>query len=330
MCLKPLRASISDEKPHIRFHYDGEVKLPCGKCMECKKLYAMEWAKRVEHELSLHDEACFITLTYAEEYLPPDSEKKKHYQKFMKRLRKRTKKKLLSLVSHEYGSKEARLHHHMIIFGYSPKDQKLFTKTPKGHNLYTAQEITELWPYGHHTIAEANGKTAYYIASYAVKKRQKSLIDKTTGEFKEFIDTLDSSKAPAVGWNYLKKFYKQIFQSEQLIPRYYKRKAKEYLNLLEELKKLNPAEENELKKIKKITAQLPLRKKIFEEYISYEQNLDIQDRPLVNKYAKIIISQKPDYDTQYRDNDTTTEETRHIQQQFKQELEYLSTLGGKK
>jgi hypothetical protein len=57
------------------------------------------------HELRYHDKACFITLTYNNENLPEDkSLDKKHFQKFMKRLRKHFEPRRISFYHcGEYG-----------------------------------------------------------------------------------------------------------------------------------------------------------------------------------------------------------------------------------
>ena len=69
---------------------DRSVTVPCGQCIGCLLERSRQWAMRCSHEASLYDENCFITLTYDDEHLPPDGcLNKEHFQKFMKRLRKR-------------------------------------------------------------------------------------------------------------------------------------------------------------------------------------------------------------------------------------------------
>lgn len=71
-----------------------EIQLPCGQCIGCRLEHSRQWAMRMMHEASLHEENCFLTLTYDEENIPPDhSLKVEHFQKFMKRLRRRHEKK---------------------------------------------------------------------------------------------------------------------------------------------------------------------------------------------------------------------------------------------
>jgi len=100
-CFHPLTAYRSFDG-QIRFDEkrNGEpLELPCGQCIGCRLERSREWAIRMVHEASMHEDNCFITLTYAPEYLPPDgSLVKSDFQKFMKRLRKQVKKKFVSIT----------------------------------------------------------------------------------------------------------------------------------------------------------------------------------------------------------------------------------------
>ena len=82
MCLYPTRAAqeILEVSPkqleegvnplsRMKFgrpkpNQNGDLLLPCGKCHECLSKRAIDWATRVEHELTLSPESSFITLTY--------------------------------------------------------------------------------------------------------------------------------------------------------------------------------------------------------------------------------------------------------------------------
>ena len=186
MCLFPVRASFTyeackktgmplREAGRPRLDPEGELRLPCGKCNECVSKRAIEWATRARHEISEHNENSFITLTYSPENLNSNFIIKSDFQKFMKKLRKKLKRKIRYMVSYEYGSINYRPHMHALIFGYSPNNQEFLKKTPSGHNLFTSREIESLWSKGFHSIGEANEKTAYYIASYALKGRERDI-----------------------------------------------------------------------------------------------------------------------------------------------------------
>jgi hypothetical protein len=226
MCLSPWPASQDDTG---KAHYDpeGALLLPCGKCNECIKLRSTEWAIRARHEMSLHNHNCFLTLTYDEDNLDSEFTDIRPFQNFMKSLRKKIKKKIRYMVSHEYGEKKHRPHHHVIIFGYNPTNQQPIRKTKKGYTLYTSDDISKLWEHGYHSIGEANEKTAYYIASYALKGKSHSFYN-SEGEFITVTDSFNCSTRPAIGFNYFVKNYEQILFSGELVPRYYEKKIKEY------------------------------------------------------------------------------------------------------
>ena len=69
---------------------DMPVEFACGQCIGCRIERSRQWAIRCVHEAQLYEANCFITLTYAPEHLPKNgSLVLEHFQKFMKRLRKR-------------------------------------------------------------------------------------------------------------------------------------------------------------------------------------------------------------------------------------------------
>jgi len=72
---------------------DGTLELPCGQCIGCRLERSRQWAMRCLHESSLYDQNSFITLTYDESTIPPGGSLwYPDFQKFMKRLRKFTKR----------------------------------------------------------------------------------------------------------------------------------------------------------------------------------------------------------------------------------------------
>lgn len=232
MCLRPINAELQ-EFGRPKFHHEGPLRLPCGKCTECISQRAVSWATRARHEISTHEENCFLTLTYNDENLPSHLVVKDPFQKFMKRLRKHTKLKLRYMVSHEYGSKFFRPHHHAIIFGWNPKNQKLLKTTPSGEKLFTSPELDKLWQHGYHSIGSANERTAYYIASYALKGA-KHEICLPNGDIETVTDQFDCSKRPAIGLNYLIQNQTYLANASEPMPRYYIKKLKDLNPLLHE------------------------------------------------------------------------------------------------
>lgn len=224
-----MNGSIDPNTGRLKPDPEGNLKVPCGRCQECLKDRASEWALRCQHEMSLHDSNTFITLTYDDEklqnlklttdLLTPDI-LTHHIQKFFKKLRKSLRNQVRYIYSVEYGSQKLRPHFHCIIFNHDFPDQKKIRTTKKGHPLFSSPALDKLWKYGYASIGQANVKTAYYIAAYSLKKH--SGVNETTGEI--FSDYMRCSKRPAIGLEYLKKHAKQLVQSETHLPRYYRKK----------------------------------------------------------------------------------------------------------
>lgn len=223
MCLNPLRASLPPDGGRPQLDTEGDLKIPCGKCIECISKRAIDWSSRASHEISLHKKNCFITLTYDEENLPSHLVVKDYWQKFFKRLRYHTSEKLLYMVSHEYGTQNFRPHHHAIIFGHSFDDMYFWKKTKSGYPIFRSETLEKLWPYGFSSIADANEKTAYYIASYALSGKERELLA-PNGEIIKINDCMDVSKRPGIGLNYFIKNASQLVHSKTPLPRYYLKK----------------------------------------------------------------------------------------------------------
>jgi hypothetical protein len=296
VCLFPISASLSPEGGRPTLDKEGSLKLPCGKCHECISKRAVEWATRARHEMSLHDENSFITLTYAPENLNSNFIIKTDFQNFMKKLRKKLKKKISYMVSYEYGSQFYRPHMHAIIFGYNPNKQMFLKNTNSGYPLFTSPELEELWDKGFHSIAEANEKTAYYIASYALSGKAKTIFHPDTGEEVEISDTMDVSKRPAIGLNYIKDNYKQIIDSKEFMPRYYVKKLEQYY---EAKKSDNPTKSQ----IKLMELFKNVDEHLLFQYEEYLQNIK-NNSSSGEMYARHVIkSQKIDLqDFTYRED----------------------------
>ena len=92
-CFRPLLAYWNRSGKGVTFSYSERslllksLRLPCGKCLGCYKVRINSWANRCVHEASLHENNCFITLTFNDDYLKPSLDKK-DFSLFIKRLRK--------------------------------------------------------------------------------------------------------------------------------------------------------------------------------------------------------------------------------------------------
>lgn len=186
-CYKPLQA-YREPDGDIVFHDKGgqPMELPCGRCIGCRLMRSQHWATRIVHEASLHEDNCFITLTYNPENLPPDGGLiKSDFQKFMKRLRKvYSHKKIRFYHCGEYGDKNNRPHYHAILFGHNFNDWTYLFDSPQGEEIYTSPTLERIWSHGFVTIGTVTRESAGYVARYCVKKingPQADKVDEKTG-----------------------------------------------------------------------------------------------------------------------------------------------------
>lgn len=214
------------------------VSVPCGKCIGCRLEYSRQWAMRCLHEAQLHQDNCFLTLTYSDEHLPPHGTlHKPDFQKFMKRLRFHFNKPQEISFYHcgEYGETTRRPHYHALIFGADFYDRQILKRGT--HPLYESPTLQKLWPFGHSTIGDITFESAAYCARYVVKKingqNEKKHYEKIIPETGEII-TLQkeystmSLKQP-IGKEYQTRYATEINKSDSVImrgremkpPRYY-------------------------------------------------------------------------------------------------------------
>ena len=192
------------------------------------------------HESEMHDENCFITLTFDQANLEkrsnPLSLDVTEYQRFMKRLRKRFGKNIRFFHCGEYGEKNKRPHYHAIIFGFDFKDKKLWTNRD-GIKLYTSEALQELWPYGFSTIGEVTFQSAAYVARYIMKKWKGEGAEDhytrwcpQTGEGTTVEpEYCTMSRMPGIGKTWLEKFKADVYPHDYVVinnhkvkpPRYY-------------------------------------------------------------------------------------------------------------
>lgn len=234
MCIRPLKAHIPYPGSRPVLNSAGTLRIPCQTCHECLKIRSMDFALRSQHELAYHVDSSFLNLTYDENHVPTIEQFYKTREKFanfLKRLRKSIEpKKIKYLASHEYGGKTHRPHHHAIIFGHSFSDWKLYSVSKKGHNLYTSQELTDLWTYGGAKLGTATGASAYYIASYALKSIRHDYIDPNTGETSLIRDKMTCSRS--LGFQFLIDNQNSLTEYHRL-PRYYRKLLQERYELEE-------------------------------------------------------------------------------------------------
>lgn len=186
--------------------YRREIKLPCGRCIGCRLERSRQWAVRCMHEAQLHEDNCFVTLTYDDNHLRTKSALPtrltiaqdarlnrantahvnrvdnaqravrggglsiQDHQRFIKRLRKHIDPRTVRFYGcGEYGEKLGRPHYHYILFGYNFPDRVVRTER-EGIRTYTSQILQKLWPYGYSEIGNVTFESCAYVARYVMKK----------------------------------------------------------------------------------------------------------------------------------------------------------------
>lgn len=219
---------------------DMPSQVPCGRCLGCRIDRSRQWAVRCVHEASLHDENCFITLTFNDKFLPSNgSLVKSDFQLFIKRLRKRffgnSKSDVRYFHCGEYGEKLGRPHHHACLFGFNFPDRVLF-REKEGFRLYRSEILESLWShprtgesFGFCSIGDVSFESAAYVARYIVKKISGDLAPgHYQGRLPEFTTM---SRRPGIGRDWFESFKGDLYPKDFVvihgrkykIPKYYDR-----------------------------------------------------------------------------------------------------------
>lgn len=186
-CYHPLTAQrnkFPNENGKFEYRFGGFDSsystefVSCGRCIGCRLEYSRQWALRCVHESKLHDDNCFLTLTYDDEHLPspPSLETKKELSKFHKKLWQYLDRnydtKLRYYTAGEYGDRTGRPHYHSLIFGWYPdaSDLKPVHKNKSGDIVYTSESLSKLWGKGKVDVGELTFESAAYVARYVTKK----------------------------------------------------------------------------------------------------------------------------------------------------------------
>lgn len=165
------------------------LNIPCGTCLGCRTDAAADWARRAQHEASLWEHNCFLTLTYSDAELPSDGQLEPNaLRAFIKRLRKahsaKRKKRpratdrsrgrfldcdpnhsLRYLAAGEYGETNGRPHYHLCLFNCGFNDAYQV-----GKDLLESPVLQQLWTAGQHRLGALTGASANYVAQYTLKK----------------------------------------------------------------------------------------------------------------------------------------------------------------
>lgn len=219
---------------------DGTLELPCGQCIGCRLERSRQWAMRCLHESSLYENNSFVTLTYDDANLPEGgSLNYDDFQKFMKRLRKRTKSKIRFYVGGEYGSQNMRPHYHACLFGYDFLDKVFYKNTASGEKIYTSKLLESLWPYGLSSVGNVTFESAAYIARYCIQKVTGDLAEsyyRVITDDGVIVDRVPEfnhmSLKPGIGKPWLDKYSTDVYPRDYVVVNGVKTKPPKYYDVL--------------------------------------------------------------------------------------------------
>ena len=204
-CYSPLKGWKDEETGGIKFRQDGsreKMEVACGQCLGCRADRRRMWSMRIVHESCLWEDVggnSFVTLTYrsksectAEQlrkklHVPDDwSLNKKHWQDFMKRLRKFfAPERIRFYMCGEYGGtcqhgidtdmvkcplcNIGRPHYHAVLFNCSFPDRAAYGSR-NGELRFTSPTLEKIWKYGFVDVGDVTVESAAYVAGYCLKK----------------------------------------------------------------------------------------------------------------------------------------------------------------
>lgn len=169
------------------------------------------------HEAQLHNESCFLTLTYGD-VAPPVSLRYADFQSFMRRLRKAFPGvRIRFFACGEYGERKARPHWHACLFGVNfPDRQKLSSS-----DLWQSSMLERLWGHGICRIGDLTFESAAYVARYCTKKVTGDLaeahyrvVDPDTGEVvQREPEMARMSLRPGIGAGWLRRYVGECYNA---------------------------------------------------------------------------------------------------------------------
>lgn len=178
----------------------------------------------------------------------------KDLQDFIKRLRRYSEyhygKQIRFYACGEYGSKTARPHYHMIVYGLplKPITPDVWRSVKNGNTVFECVELESIWHKGNVIVGQCTYETCGYVARYMLKKKK--------GQYGEFYRTFNlvpeftrMSLKPGIGQKYYENNAAEIYQNDEIFlttekkgikvkpPRYFDiRAADEFPALYEDIK----------------------------------------------------------------------------------------------
>lgn len=254
-CFKPIQGRRGGDGV-VRFDEAAvpgfdQVVVTCGRCVGCRVERSRQWAVRMMHEAQMHEQNCFLTLTYSDSNLPEDgSLKVKHWQDFAKRLRKRLDKDGLGgfrfFHCGEYGEDDEatkRPHYHACIFGQDFRGDRKFYKRVRGNALWTSKLVEDEWGMGFAPFGNLSFESAAYVARYCLKKvTGEKAVEHYGGRSPEY-STM--SRRPGLGAAWMERYGGEVYPDDFVVSRGMKARPPKYYDLF--LEKRDPEMLEEMK-----------------------------------------------------------------------------------
>lgn len=206
-------------------HKHKFVVVPCGKCVECIRRKARDWKIRLYHHSLTEGDGIFVTLTYNDDNMDDGSLNYRHFQLFMKRLRRNfPDKKISFFCSGEYGVKTLRRHFHCLIFGLDINDVKTkflcCSRRAKDVKIWTSDIILKCWDNrGHVSVSRVfsgDARVLGYVSGYMFAKSSDihrfAIIN--AGLEPEFHHM---SLKPAIGKNYFLLNFERLYENDFVV-----------------------------------------------------------------------------------------------------------------
>jgi len=247
-CTSPRNAGYTHDGVTVTFYQKYISKeyvtwqVPCGKCLNCRLAHSKEWAIRSVHESKMHEQNCFITLTYEDKHLESPKLIYRHWQEFMFKMRSKLRRSGIDTqigvsVVGEYGEANKRPHWHALLFGWSFPDKQYLRTSERGDKLYYSPTLETLWGKNNtenkpNEIGEVTFESAAYVSRYNAKK----LVHGKDHEH-DYHPIAKKSSKYAIGKKWLERYYDtDCFNQgfivldnglKHSIPRYYEKWFKE-------------------------------------------------------------------------------------------------------
>lgn len=141
--------------------YPHGEPVPCGHCYACQTNHRNEWdlRLRVQHLHSNH--SAFITLTYADEFLPfQNLVSIDDHQQFVRNLRSLERKTVFKYyMVGEYGERFGRPHMHYILFYDSDID--------------IIRLVNRCWYYGFTDVGSVTNASIHYVTKWHINPKHR-------------------------------------------------------------------------------------------------------------------------------------------------------------